>query len=255
MKDNTLYYQIVSTSKQKARSVMIATKNSRSKPLLFEDEKTGTTRALRYAENKPSPFEDEQTGQVILSPIVFEDGLLKVDKKRNNLIQFLDLHPDNVKNGGSLFKLRDFEQEALAVHEELDLEDRARDIARDLTIDQCLAIHRIIGRNTDSLTSSEVRRDVRVYAKNNPEDFLSMVEDPDVELGGIVGRLFEEGLISLRKNDSEIYFNLPNSKSLVTRVPKGKNPQQHLEEFFKRDEGLDALTIFEDFLAAQGSVE
>lgn len=251
MKSNTLYYQIVSEGKQKARSVMIATKNSRSKPLLFEDEKTGTTRALRYAENKPSPFEDEQTGQVILSPIIFEDGLLTVDKKRNNLIKFLDMHPDNVKNGGTLFKLRDFEEEARKYEAMLDIEDKARDIARDLTIDQCLAIHRVFSKDTNRLSSTEIRRDVRIYAKNNPEDFLSMIDDPEIELGGIVTRVFEDGLISLRKNESEIYFNLPNNKSLVTRVPKGKKPQQHLEEFFKRDEGLASLSIFENFLAEQ----
>jgi hypothetical protein len=248
MKDKVLYYQIVDKNKQRALSVMIATKNTRSKPLLYEDSESGVTRALRYAENKKTPFEDEQTGQVILSPIVFEDGVLKVEKSRHNLVQFLELHPDNVKNGGHLFKLRDFEEEASQSELILDIEDKARDMARELTMDQYLSVHRIISRNTDRLTSAEVRRDVRIYARNNPEDFLSIVDDPETELNGIVGRIFEENLVSLRKNNTEIYYNLPNNKSMVTRVPKGKKPQQHLEEFFKRDEGLSALSIFEESL-------
>jgi hypothetical protein len=253
MKDNFFYFQIVASGKQRARSVMIATKNTRSKPLLYEDAAKSTTRALRYAENKPTPFEDEQSGQVILSPIIFEDGLLKVEKSRNNLVQFLELHPDNVKNGGRLFKLRDFEEEAKMVEMELDIEEKARAMAREITDEQCRAIHRAVYKDTDRLSSLAIRKDVRLFAKNNPEDFLELIEDPEVELSGIAADAMEEGLISFRKNDSEIYYNLPNNKSLITRVPKGKNAHQHLEDYLKSEDGAKAFSALEEALTSLNS--
>jgi len=40
-------------------------------------KKENENRPLRYARNQKSPFEDEQDGNVILEPIVFEDGMLE----------------------------------------------------------------------------------------------------------------------------------------------------------------------------------
>ena len=59
-------------------SYSINTRNSSRKQLLHFDGQTN--RALRYASNQKSPFEDEQDGNAILEPVVFERGMLIVQK-------------------------------------------------------------------------------------------------------------------------------------------------------------------------------
>ena len=59
-------------------SCIIPSRNSKSTPLLYFDEDKGYNRALRYARNAQSPFEDEQKGQVILEPIIFDNGMLSL---------------------------------------------------------------------------------------------------------------------------------------------------------------------------------
>ena len=55
-------------------SYTIPTRNTKRSSLLFFDEKTGQNRSMRYAKNQKSIFEDEQDGNILLEPIIFEDG-------------------------------------------------------------------------------------------------------------------------------------------------------------------------------------
>ena len=243
MKDNFVYYQLLRDSR--AMSVMIATKHSRSKPLLYEDSESKKTRALRYASNKDSIFEDEQEGHVILEPIIFEDGLLKVDKKRHNLLNFLDHHPDNLKNGGSLFKMRDFEAEAKDTERMLDIEYQAQELSRKLSDDQYIAIHRTFSRDTDKLYASEIRKDVKLFARNNPVDFLDMIEDPSVEMNSVIATAINEGLVNFRRNNREVFFNLKGNRKMITRVPEGVDHLKHFQDYLESNEGLEDFETLE----------
>ena len=110
-------------------SFMLASRNSRRKPLLHFD---GTSnRALRYARNQRSPFEDEQDGNAILEPIVFEDGFLFVPRTNPVLQHFLSLHPgfngvfqevDNEKDAQAEVETLNSEVDALIAARSLDLE-------------------------------------------------------------------------------------------------------------------------------------
>ena len=73
-------------------SYILPSKNTRRSPLMHWDEDKGN-RALRYAQNQKSPFEDEQDGNLILEPIIFEDGFLRVSKTNPVLQEFLHYHP------------------------------------------------------------------------------------------------------------------------------------------------------------------
>lgn len=61
-------------------SYYIASKDTPRKRLLYYNEETNSNHALRYARNSNSPFQEEQDANVILEPIVFEDGVLNVPK-------------------------------------------------------------------------------------------------------------------------------------------------------------------------------
>ena len=75
---------------------MLSSKNTKRKPLLYFDEETGVNRALRYGRNQKSPFEDEQDGNVILEPIIFDDGFLYVPKENQVLQNLIQLQKVNV---------------------------------------------------------------------------------------------------------------------------------------------------------------
>ena len=62
-------------------SLMLASRNTSQKPLVYFDEEKMINRALRYAVNQKSIFEDEQDGSALLGTIVFEDGF-KHKKRR-----------------------------------------------------------------------------------------------------------------------------------------------------------------------------
>ena len=48
---------------------------------------------MRYAKNQKSIFEDEQDKNVLIEPIIFEDGFLSTKRSDTLLQQFLSLTP------------------------------------------------------------------------------------------------------------------------------------------------------------------
>src|SRR5210317_2624098 len=153
-------------------SYMIQTKSSKRKPLLYFDGQTN--RELRYARNQKSPFLDEQDGNAVLEPIIFEDGLLFAPKTNPVLQEFLSYHP----GFGNLFVEIDNERDAADEVETLDYQLEAQLQARDLPLEMVETLCRVlIGSNTQKMTSAEMKRDVRVFAKNSPIEFLEALND------------------------------------------------------------------------------
>ena len=221
-------------------SFMLASRNSRRKPLLHF---YGTSnRALRYARNQRSPFEDEQDGNAILEPIVFEDGFLFVPRTNPVLQHFLSLHPGF--NG--VFQEVDNEKDAQAEVETLNSEVDALIAARSLDLEMLENICRVmLGGKVDTMTTAELKRDVLVYAKKNPTQFLEMLNDPMLELQSKVAKFFSEGILRTRNNNKDVYFNLPNNKSRMLAVPYGESHTYIVSSYLQSDEGIETLKLLE----------
>ena len=112
-------------------SFFIQSRSNKRRQLLHFDEEKGINRALRYSKNQRSIFEDEQDGTAILEPIVMEDGKITVIKNNPILQQFMDMHPDNIANGGTLFY--EFDPQKVA-------EDSIRDLNLEVEILQKIII-------------------------------------------------------------------------------------------------------------------
>ena len=180
-------------------SYMLPSRNSRRFPLLWFDEELGINKPLRYAVNQKSPFEDEQDGNAIIEPIVFEDGFLKVSRTNPVLQQFLFYHPQ--KN--VIFIEVDDEKDASVEVEKLNTEVDALIEARQLSIDQVETIGRVLfGKDISKTTTSELRRDILVYAKRDPSGFLSMINDPMMQLQSKVQLFFDKGFLSFSKKQN-----------------------------------------------------
>lgn len=220
---------------------MLSSRNTRRSPLLYFD---GTSnRALRYAVNQKTPFEEEQDGNAILEPIVFVDGALVVPKTNPVLQYFLSLHPGY----GQVFEEVNNEKNAVIDIEEFNAELDAQLAARDLNVEMLEAVARVLlGANIEKMSTAELKRDVFVYAKSYPTDFLSMLNDPMLKLQNTCAKFFEYNLIVMKNKDRDIYFNLPQNKKKLLTVPYGEDKNYILASYLQTDEGVEVLKLLEN---------
>jgi len=226
-------------------SYTLASRNTSTFPLLWYDEKNNINRSLRYAVNQKSPFEDEQDNNIILEPIVFEDGFLRVPKNNPVLQAFLHYHPGN----GRVFEEVDKEKDAKAEVDDLNLELDALLAARQLSIEQVEMMTRVLfDRDPSYVTTAELRRDILVFAKNSPKEFLQIMNDPELNYQAKIKTFFENKLLVFRKGDKEIWFNTASNKKKMCSIPYGQDPYEFAGQYLKSDEGLDYLKMLETFL-------
>lgn len=220
---------------------MLASRNTHRSTLLHFD---GTSqRALRYAKNQKSPFEDEQDGNAILEPIIFVDGALSVPKTNPVLQHFLSIHPGN----GTVFEEVNTEKDASSDIDKFNHELDAQLAARDLSLEMLEAIARVLlGAKVEKMSSAELKRDVLVYSRNNPVQFLEMLNDPMLQLQNTCAKFFEYDLLKLKNKNKDIYFNLPSNKKKLLTVPFGEEPVYILASYLQSDEGIEVLRLLEN---------
>tara|TARA_R100000742_G_C4278694_1_gene101844 strand:+ start:202 stop:960 length:759 start_codon:yes stop_codon:yes gene_type:complete len=221
---------------------MLSSRHSQRSPLLYFDEEQGINRPMRYARNQRSPFEDEQDGNAILEPIVFEDGMLVAQKENQILQEFLHYHPAN----GSVFVEVNKEQDAIDELNEAERVLEAQMVAKDLASNtpKMIQVSRVLlGNVVDTMTIPELKRDILIYSKNNPEDFINTINDPMLQLQDDVYEIFKAGFLQKRNNGKEVYYNLPNNKKRLLSVPFGEDPDWIVASFFQSDEGVDIYKI------------
>ena len=219
---------------------MLNSHHNKRSPLLYFDEEAGINKPLRYAKNQKSPFEEEQDGNDIMEPIIFEDGFLSVDRTNQVLQEFLSYHPGN----GMIFEEIDDAKDAA---EELEIEELILDaqlLARDLSIEKLETVSRVLmGSNADKLSTAELKRDILVYSRNYPEDFINVLNDPALQMYDDVVQILSNNLLSLRNKNRDVYFNLPKNKTKMLTVPYGENPKDIVSSYFQTDEGVETYKL------------
>ena len=223
-------------------SYTLASRNHPRFPLMWFDEKNNQNRALRYCTNQKSPFEDEQDGNFIIEPIIFEDGFLRVPRQNPVLQQFLHYHPLN----GNIFVEVDKEKDAAEEVLDLDLEIEALVEARQLSLDQIETLTRVMfGKDPSTVSTAELKRDILVFAKRDPKEFLNILNDPELKFQAKVRLFFENKLLILRSGDKEVWFNTATNKKKMLSVPFGEDPYEMVAHFLQSDEGIDSLKMLE----------
>tara|TARA_R110000751_G_scaffold269925_2_gene369622 strand:- start:3413 stop:4150 length:738 start_codon:yes stop_codon:yes gene_type:complete len=221
---------------------IIPSGSNKRKPLLYWDDNTNTNRPLRYARNQKTPFEDEQDGNAIVEPVVFEDGFLSVPKTNPVLQKFLHYHPLN----GSRFEEINLEKDAASEIENINIEVDALIECRALSLEQLESVARILlSINPDNLTTAELKRDMILYVRNNPSEFLRVVNDPNLKLQSKIQKFFNDGLLSYRRNKTEVWYNAATNKKKLFTVPFGEDAQAMAASYLLSDEGLDYLRALE----------
>lgn len=213
----------------------IPAKHSARKPLLFFDQETGMQKELRYATNQNSPFVEEQKGTATLGRIAFKDGQLFVPKEQTSLQKLLSLyHP--LRN--QLYYEYNPVEESVNELDYINLEIDALILAKQLEINQIEAILRAeFGSKIDKLSSSELKRDVLIFAKRNPILFIELANDENVELRNIGIKATQQGIIKL-SSDQRTFSYGETDRKLMT-VPFDEHPYSALAAWFKTDEGME----------------
>lgn len=231
------------TRGQRPLSYTIPSRNTSRSPLLYFDEEKGINRPLRYARNQKSPFEDEQDGNAILEPVVFEDGMLYVDRANQVLQQFLYYHPQN----GSVFEEVDNEADAAKELEIATSELNAQVMAMELPLQKMITVARaFLGNSVDKMTTSEIKRDLLMFAKSRPKDLLDIINDPLLELQDLVMKMEEANLIKIKGKN--VFYNLKNNKKQMLVVPHNSDPYYIIGTYLQSDDGLQMFKILKSAL-------
>jgi len=213
----------------------------KSRNVYYFDEEQGYERELKYTTNQKTPFVDEFKGDGRLAHIVFKDGTLFVPREKQVLQKFLSLyHPLRNK----VYFEFDAAIEAVEELDVLELQIEALNIASQMDIDQAEAIMRTeVGSDVTKMSSKEIKRDLIVFARNNPNLFLELANDDNINVRNIGIKAVEQNIIKL-SNDQRTFTWASNDRKLIT-VPFDENPYSALAAYFKTDEGIEVYQTVE----------
>ena len=227
-------YFLLSGKKPLSRSVKAA-------GIYFFDEEKGYERELKYCQNQKTPFVDEMKGDQRLEHIIFRSGSLYVPKEQTVLQKLLSLyHPDRDK------MYEEYKPEGIAA-DEIDILNTQVDAliaARNIDIDMAEAIMRVEkGSEVSNLSSKELKRDLLVFARNNPKLFLELADDENVMLRNFGIKAVEAGILRLSSDQRNFLWGSNGRKLMV--IPFDEHPYTALAHWFKTDEGMEIYSNIE----------
>ena len=213
----------------------------KSANVYYFDEEKGYERELKYCQNQKTPFVDEMKGDQRLEHIIFRSGSLFVPREQQTLQKLLSLyHPHKDK-------IYEEYKPAMLAAEEIDvLEQQVEALvaARNIDIDMAEAIMRVEkGSEVSKLSSKELRRDLLVFARNNPKLFLELADDENVMLRNFGIRAVEAGILRLSSDQRNFMWGSNGRKLMV--IPFDEHPYTALSHWFKTDEGMEIYSNIE----------
>ena len=200
------------------------------------DKETDTVRELRYCPNENSVWADEQGPRAMKKSVIFRDGKIFVDSSKPHLRKFLELHPGNLKNGGTSFKLVDKKVDA---QKELDKEflvTAAVAMVRATDITDLFAVALYFKVNINAPTS-EIRHNLLRIAKSKPKEFIESFDSPTVRTRAILKQAADYQIIKMERSACKWF----DSNTQIVSVPVGQAPTAVLTRFCLTEKGSTVL--------------
>jgi hypothetical protein len=191
-----------------------------------------------------SVWADEQSENIIREQIVFINKNLLVQYTKPNLQKYLDLHPDNVANGGKVFHLVDTEKKATV---ELDKEFMTLDavgMVRDKSIDELLPVAMYLGIDTNQ-KNMEIKRELLREAKANPKRFIEMFDNPVVKVKSTIMSAVDFQILRADQDGLKWY----DSNRLIVATPAGQETIEIATRFCLSEKGAMVLDEIESQLS------
>lgn len=212
----------------------------RSKNISVYDEEKRLVRQIRYCPGEPSIYVDEQSEISKIEHVVFENKILSVPYSKPNLQNFLDSHPDNKANGGTVFELANNEKNSeLELEAEFAITD-AISIIKSKSIDDLLPVAMALNINTNQSDLS-IKRALVQQAKRNPMKFMGLIDSPMVMARTTVAQSLDFQIIEERKG-AVVWFD---TGKLIVSVPVGQDKIEVMTRFVMTDKGSTVLSELE----------
>jgi hypothetical protein len=103
----------------------------------------------------------------------------------------------------------------------------------------------VLNGNVDTMSSAEVKRDMMLFAKRYPQDFMEALDDPSLSINNIAFKAISEGYLTFR-NGKDIYYNLKDNKKRLLTVPFGEDHLYVLSSYLQSNEGLELYKFLEE---------
>ena len=207
------------------------------------DKDEDTVREIRYCPNEQSIFRDEQSENAKRESVSFREGRLFVPREKPNLRKFLELHPLNKANGGSVFSEVNKKKDAEKELQKEFLTTDAVALVRDTDIQELLPIAMYFNVGINSPVS-EIRFNLLRIAKNKPQEFIESFDSPQVQARSIIAQAKDYQIINVKPNG--VYWF--DSNGLIVSVPVGQDPVDVMVRFCLTEKGSSVLSSLEERL-------
>tara|TARA_R100001463_G_scaffold18487_4_gene46326 strand:- start:1211 stop:2047 length:837 start_codon:yes stop_codon:yes gene_type:complete len=211
------------------------------------DKENDTVREIRYCPNEQSVFRDEQSENAKRESVSFREGRLFVPKEKPNLRKFLELHPLNKSNGGTVFSEVNKKKDAEKELQKEFLTTDAVALVRDTDIQDLLPVAMYFNVSINSPVS-EIRFNLLRIAKSKPQEFIESFDSPQVQARSVVAQAKDYQIINV-KPDGVYWFD---SNGLIVSVPVGQDPLDVMVRFCLTEKGASVLSALEERLDKLG---
>lgn len=205
----------------------------KSRGIFVYDEDTKRTREMRYCPGEKSIWADEQSEVAVVKPIHFQNKTLIVPSTNKNLIEILDRHPSNSRNGGTeFFELNPKKEADEALKKKFLLNDAITLIKnKDYTDLLAVAIH---FRINPEASSGEIKNNLVNIAEKDPQKFLDAFDDETVRMKALLYQARKFRVISERKQG--LFWE--DTGKIILSIPEGQEPIAMTARFLQTENGL-----------------
>lgn len=209
-------------------------------PVSIYDQTTDSVKSIRYIPSENSVFVEDQTSKPYKKPIIFERSKLWVKRNEPNLAKFLDLHPGNEANGGTMFRLVDLSKNAKKDIDKEFLVVDALTLLREKPVSDLLAVATAFGLNVDR-PFDEIKHDLLLSAKTTPEQFIGAFDNPVIDAKAKIKKAMSAGII--KYSDGHIRWTDTNTH--IIAVPAGQEPTDVFTRYCMTEAGAPVLSEIE----------
>jgi hypothetical protein len=117
--------------------------------------------------------------------------------------------------------------------------------------DMVTLMRKIKPHEVDKMETSEIKRDTKVFARNDPHKFMSLVEvtSGDDSVMNTIAEAVDEKIIQLRPAKREVYWMLEEKKSRMFKAPEGEDLEVAFVTYLMSNEGLGDYKEIQGYLS------
>ncbi len=220
------------------------------------DETTGRNRKIQYVLGEQSIYADEQSSfNPVLGDIIFHNGSLPVQYQQVTLREFLEKsnynisNPERMRTKKSIFETVDLETSAEKDLQSLESEFHVMESLMSMDAQKMVGYARAMEVDVNR-SMYEIKHDMMVMAKNNPELFMEQISNPKLERKQVIMDADENNILTIDTANRRISWGI-GSKQMITVVPVGLNPYDHFVDYTFETEGKEVFNKIKKLLKGE----